>query len=137
MKIEDLMTREVEACTLLDNVYEAAVLMKEHNIGSVPIVDGSKLVGMITDRDIVIKGIAEKKPNSSRIQDLMSTNIITVTADCTTDKALEIMKEHQIRRLPVVNGEHLIGMVSLGDLATKDSNNQIDETLEEISEQAH
>ncbi|KUP07312.1 inosine-5'-monophosphate dehydrogenase [Bacillus coahuilensis p1.1.43] len=137
MKIEDLMTREVEACTLLDNVYEAAVLMKEHNIGSVPIVDGSKLVGMITDRDIVIKGVAEKKPNSSRIQDLMSTNIITVTADCTTDKALEIMKEHQIRRLPVVNGEYLIGMVSLGDLATKDSNNQIDETLEEISEQAH
>ncbi|KUP08543.1 inosine-5'-monophosphate dehydrogenase [Bacillus coahuilensis m2-6] len=137
MKIEDLMTREVEACTLLDNVYEAAVLMKEHNIGSVPIVDGSKLVGMITDRDIVIKGVAEKKPNSSRIQDLMSTNIITVTADCTTDKALEIMKKHQIRRLPVVNGEYLIGMVSLGDLATKDSNNQIDETLEEISEQAH
>ena len=65
-KLKDIMTKDVETCSLLDNVYEVALKMKEHNIGSIPIVDAEKLVGMMTDRDIVLRCIAEKHPASSK-----------------------------------------------------------------------
>jgi len=78
--VQEVMTADTETCTTLDNVYEVAVKMKEWNVGAIPIVDRDQLVGMITDRDLVIKGIAEKKPNSSKVTDVMSEELITITA---------------------------------------------------------
>ncbi len=134
--IHEIMTDDVECCTLLDNMYEVAVKMKELNVGAIPIVDEEKLVGMITDRDIVVRGVAEKNPGSTKVEKIMSDKLITAYADMTTKEALQLMAQHQIRRLPVVEGEKLIGMVSLGDFAIeKLSDEQAGIALSEISEQ--
>jgi CBS domain-containing protein len=135
-KIRDIMTDDVECCTLLDNVYEVALKMKELNVGAIPIVDNEKLIGMITDRDIVIRGIAEKHPPSSKVEDIMSDNLITISPEATSREAVQLMAEHQIRRLPVVENGKLIGIVSLGDFAIRElTDDQAKEALTQISEQ--
>jgi CBS domain-containing protein len=134
--VKDIMSKEVECCSLLDNMYEVAVKMKELNVGAIPIVDEERLVGMITDRDIVIRGVAEKNPGSTKVEKIMSDQLVTVTSDTTTNQAAKLMAEHQIRRLPVVEGENLIGIVSLGDFATHQlTDEQAGDALSEISEQ--
>ena len=134
--VKDIMTKEVECCSLLDNMYEVAVKMKDLNVGAIPIIDEGRLVGMITDRDIVIRGIAEKNPGSTKVEEIMSDHLVTVTAETTTNEAAQLMAEHQIRRLPVVEGENLIGIVSLGDFATNQlTDEQAGDALSDISEQ--
>ncbi|MEW9050341.1 MAG: CBS domain-containing protein [Neobacillus sp.] len=134
-KIRDIMTESVESCTLLDNVYEVAVKMKELNVGAIPIVDENKLVGMITDRDIVVRGVAEKHPGSTKVEDIMSSKLVTISPDATTQEAAKMMAEHQIRRLPVVEGDNIVGIVSLGDFAIREkTDDQAKEALTEISE---
>ena len=134
--IKDIMSEDIECCSLLDNMYEVAVKMKELNVGAIPIVDEKRLVGMITDRDIVIRGVAEKNPGSTKVEKIMSDQLVTVTCDTTTNQAAKLMAEHQIRRLPVVEGENLIGIVSLGDFATHQlTDEQAGNALSEISEQ--
>lgn len=134
-KIQDIMSDEVECCTLLDNVYEVAVKMKEWDVGAIPIVDDEKLVGVITDRDIVVRGVAEKRPGSTKVEDIMSDVLITVTPETTSREAAELMAKHQIRRLPVVEGEKLVGIVSLGDFAVRKlTDSQAGKALSEISE---
>ncbi|WP_071395459.1 CBS domain-containing protein [Bacillus tuaregi] len=134
-KIRDIMTNDVECCSLLDNMYEVAVKMKELNVGSIPIIDQEKLVGMITDRDIAVRGVAEKKPGSTKVEKIMSDQLVTITPEMTTNEAANLMAEHQIRRLPVVVGEKLVGIVSLGDFAIRElTDNQAGEALSEISE---
>nr|WP_285857131.1 CBS domain-containing protein [Mesobacillus subterraneus] len=134
-KIRDIMTSDVETCTLLDNVFEVAVKMKDLNVGAIPIVDGDRLVGMITDRDIVIRGVAEKHPPSSKVEAVMSDHLVTATQDMTTEEATKLMAEHKIRRLPVVEGDKLVGIVALGDFAVNElTDEQAQHALTEISE---
>lgn len=136
--VQGVMTADTETCTTLDNVYEVAVKMKEWNVGAIPIVDRDQLVGMITDRDLVIKGIAEKKPNSSKVTDVMSEELITITAEASVEEASKLMAQHQIRRLPVVENQKLVGIVSLGDLSTfRYANERAGEALSDISQQTH
>lgn len=133
--IQNMMTDDVGCCTLLDNVFEVAQKMKELNVGAIPIVHNDKLVGMITDRDIVLRGVAEKLPPSSKVESIMSEQLITVTPETSSREAAELMAKHQIRRLPVVENGKLVGIVSLGDFATNDiTDNQAKEALIEISE---
>lgn len=134
-KIQDIMTNQVDSCSLLDNVFEVAVKMKELNVGAIPIVDNDRLVGMITDRDIVLRCIAEKKPPSSKVEEIMSKNLITVKKEMDAHEAASLMAKHQIRRLPVVEGDQLVGIVSLGDFAVHHLTDQkAGEALTEISE---
>jgi CBS domain-containing protein len=135
--IRDIMTSNVETCTLLDNVYEVAVKMKDLDVGAIPIVDreGGKLVGMITDRDIVIRGVAEKHPPSSKVEQVMSDHLVTATPDMSTQEATKLMAEHKIRRLPIVEGDKLVGIVALGDFAVNEmTDEQAQHALSEISE---
>jgi len=133
--IREVMSTDLETCTLLDNVFEVAVKMKEYDVGSIPIVDGERLVGMITDRDIVLRGIAEKKPPSSKVEEVMSDSLVTITPTTSTDEAARLMSDHQIRRLPVVDGEKLVGIVSLGDFAINAKmDSKAQHALTEISE---
>lgn len=135
-KIRDIMTDEIECCTLLDNIFEVAVKMKELNVGAIPIVDQEKLVGMITDRDIVIRGVAEKHPGSTKVEDIMSDKLITVSPETSSNDAAKLMAENQIRRLPVVEDGKLVGIVSLGDFAIHAlTDDQAKEALTQISEQ--
>lgn len=136
--VRDLMTTNVDVCTPVDNVYEVALKMKDLNVGAIPIVDNNQLVGMITDRDLVVRGIAEKHPGSNTVTDVMSDHLITIGPDASLQEASALMAEHQIRRLPVVENGQLIGIVSLGDLATNQySDEQAGVALSEISEQDH
>lgn len=133
--VRDVMTSDVEYCTPLDNVYEVAVKMKELNVGAIPICENDHLLGMITDRDIVIRGVAEKRPNSSKVTDIMSEHLITVEPDTSIEEAAKIMAKHQIRRLPIVDNGRLVGICSLGDLATHEgSDDDAGYALSEISE---
>lgn len=134
-QIRDIMTKEVETCSLLDNVYEVALKMKKENVGVIPIVDNEILVGVITDRDIVLRCIAEKHPASSKVEEIMSTNLITASPETTTQEATRLMAKHQIRRLPIVEKGKLVGIVALGDLAVRDlTDQQASHALSEISE---
>lgn len=133
-RIRDIMTDDVEVCSMLDNVYEVAIKMKELNVGAIPIMDGDRLAGMITDRDIVIRGVAEKHPPSSKVEAIMSTKLITATPDMSTQEAAKMMAEHQIRRLPIVEGDNLVGIVALGDFAVRElTDEQAQHALTDIS----
>ncbi|MGZ9587015.1 CBS domain-containing protein [Paenibacillus marinisediminis] len=133
--VKDVMTTSCKTLTLQDNVYEAAVLMKEQDIGFVPIVDQNRVIGVITDRDIVIRGVAEKKPNSASLSDVMTQHLISVSPEMSSEEAAGVMAEHQVRRLPVIDNGHLVGVVSLGDLAIRTpQSHEAGPALSEISE---
>ncbi|MEH7383920.1 CBS domain-containing protein [Bacillus sp. JJ1521] len=134
--VRDVMSTDIEYCTPLDNVYEVAVKMKDLNIGAVPILEDKKLIGMITDRDLVVRGYAAKRSGSNQVTDVMSEDLITCTPDTTLEEASRLMAKHQIRRLPVVENTQLVGILSLGDLSiNKTSDNYAGEALSDISEQ--
>lgn len=134
--LREIMTKEVEVCQPEDNVYEVAVKMKEFNVGAIPICEGKRIVGLITDRDIVIRGIAEKKPGSTSVTEIMTKDLLTVEPDMTVEEAANLMATHQIRRLPVVENGELVGIVALGDLALDTTTEEhAGFALSEISEQ--
>lgn len=133
--VKDIMTTNVEFCTPLDNVYEVAVKMKELNVGAIPIVDNQKLIGLITDRDLVLRGIAEKHPGSNQVTNVMTDQLITIESNSSPHEAADLMAKHQIRRIPVVDNGKLVGMISLGDLSTHTiTGNAAGEALSNISE---
>ncbi|KAF0995783.1 CBS domain-containing protein [Geobacillus sp. TFV-3] len=134
--IRDVMSTDVQYCTPLDNLYEVAVKMRDFNVRAIPIVDDGRLVGMITDRDMVVRGIAEKRPGSTVVTEVMSRDLITLSPDDSVQKAADMMARHQIRRLPVIENGRLVGIISLGDLATnRYSDERAGRALSEISEQ--
>ena len=134
-KISEVMTRDVRSISPEETVRRAAQLMDELNVGSLPVCDGPKLVGMITDRDITIRSTAAgQSPESTRIGDVMSTEVRTCYGTQSVDEVLREMGDSQIRRVPVVDqaSHSLVGIVSLGDFATRHAG-PTDEALEEIS----
>lgn len=133
--LRDIMTGDVEYCTPVDNVYEVACKMKDSNVGAIPICENDQLLGMITDRDIVIRGVAEKQPNSTKVTDIMSDHLITADPTMSVDDAADLMAKHQIRRLPIVDNNRLVGICSLGDLAVhQETDDEAGYALSEISE---
>ena len=133
--IQEVMTRDVQSISPEETVHRAAQIMDEFNIGSIPVVDGAKLVGMITDRDITIRSTAAGlAPATTRVGDIMSVEVRTCHAGQSVDEVLKEMGDVQIRRVPVVDqaSHSLVGIVSLGDMATKQSKG-VEVALEEIS----
>ncbi|QKS71548.1 CBS domain-containing protein [Paenalkalicoccus suaedae] len=134
-KVRDIMTKNVETCDPTDTIYEVAVKMREQGVGSIPICEGEKLIGMVTDRDLVIRDIALKKANSSPISEIMTDQIYTVKEEDSLERAAETMASHQVRRVPVVEGETLVGIVALKDISlTNTMAHEATETLHDISE---
>ncbi|MBM7563528.1 CBS domain-containing protein [Paenibacillus sacheonensis] len=135
-KVSELMSTDCVTATLLDNVYELAVLMRDHDIGFVPIVDGKKLIGVVTDRDLVVRGYAAKHSGSTAVAEVITTDMKTIDADTTVDEAAKLMADNQIRRLPVVKNGELAGIVSIGDLAVREIFvNEAGDALSSISQQ--
>ena len=141
--IQDVMTRDVRSISPEDSVRRAAQLMMELDIGAVPVCDGPKLVGMLTDRDITIRSTARgQAPETTRVGDVMSTEVRTCYATQSVDEVLSEMGDEQIRRVPVVDQQShcLVGIVSLGDIAIRHAA-PTDEALSDISapdrQQAH
>ena len=135
MNVRDVMTPNPRTVELSNTIQDAARIMREEDTGAVPVVEEGRVVGMVTDRDIVIRAVADGDFNA-KISDIVSDDVITATPDMSTADAAELMGEHQIRRLPVVDeDENIIGIVSLGDLAVKENRDaRMGETLENISE---
>ncbi|SEM71184.1 CBS domain-containing protein [Lihuaxuella thermophila] len=134
-QLRDIMSTDVAYCSPQDNVYEAACLMKDHNVGMIPVVENGALKGVVTDRDLVIRGIAERKPNSLSVGQIMSNQVLTGTPDMSVDEAARLMADAQVRRLPVVENNKLVGVVSLGDLAVQERyEDEAGQALNEISE---
>ena len=137
--LREVMTRGVEFLHPSATIVEASEKMKALNVGAIPVCDGNRLQGMLTDRDIVVRVIADRRdPASTRIHEAMSPGIVYCYEDQTIEDATRLMQEHQIRRLPVLNRDNqLVGIVSLGDLAVKsEETTATEEALAKISEPA-
>jgi CBS domain-containing protein len=135
-KIKDVMSPGVEVVTPNTTLREAAERMRDLNVGPLPICDGQKLAGMVTDRDIVVRGIAMgHDPNTSKVRDVLTADVEYCYEDDSVEKAARYMGDKQIRRLMVVDkNKNLVGIVSLGDISQEISGKKAGETLEEISE---
>lgn len=119
MKVKDIMTKNVAYIKPESSVTEAAKLMQQYNVGSIPVCDKNVVVGMVTDRDIVVRNvITGNDPQSTPVSNIMTTKVATVSSDTDVNLLSDIMSKNQIRRIPVVDNNSLVGIVALGDLAT-------------------
>ncbi|MFJ8063412.1 CBS domain-containing protein [Psychrobacillus sp. NPDC096426] len=133
MNVKDVMSKEVVTCNPQDYVNEVADQMRTLDIGCLPVVSNKKLVGMITDRDIVTRSVA--KDVRSKVEDVMTKSVISVSPNDTTADASIVMARNQVRRLPVIEDGLLVGFVSLADLAFPFPHVQeISNAMESISE---
>ena len=133
--LRDIMTSDVDFCTVKDNIYEAALKMRDDNVGVIPVLENGRLIGVITDRDIVTRSVAEKKPNSTKITDVISTELVTGSPDMSVEEAEELMASEQVRRLPIVEQDKLVGIVALGDFAVhRQTSSEAGIALQSISE---
>lgn len=134
-KIRDIMSSNVISVSSNQTVQEAAQLMRQHNIGALPVIDNGQLKGMVTDRDITLRTTAQGKNEDTTVGQVMSTNLVSGRPEMSVQEAAELMAQNQIRRLPVVENNQVVGMVALGDLATNSmSNESAGEALTDISE---
>jgi CBS domain-containing protein len=135
--IRDVMTPNPECVSERDSIRDVARIMKDQDTGVVPVVDGKKIIGLITDRDIVVRGLAEgKNLDNMRVNELMTKSIRSVRDDASVSEALELMSSAEIRRVAVVNGnDELVGIVSLGDIASQtNQDGRVGQAVENISE---
>jgi len=135
MKVSEVMTRDVQTVRPDQPVREAASFMLSADAGSIPVIDGERLIGMITDRDIVVRGVAKGYGPDTPVRELMTDEIICVRDDDDVDDIASKMSEAQVRRLPVIDGkERLCGIVSLGDLSREANEDAAAEALEGVTE---
>jgi CBS domain-containing protein len=135
MKVRDIMTKEVTSLEPSSTIANIAQAMRRLDVGSIPLVEKGRLVGVITDRDIAIRVVADGlDPHLETAERHMTRDPITVSPDMSGAEAAQIMAREQIRRLPVVEKGMLVGYLALGDLASQNKDRQVGETLEEISE---
>ncbi len=118
MKVKDIMTKNVAYIKPDCSVFDAARIMQQNNIGSIPVCDQSGVVGMVTDRDIVVRNvITGTDPKSTPVSNIMTTDVATVSSATDVEQLSDLMSRKQIRRIPVVDNNALVGIVALGDLA--------------------
>jgi CBS domain-containing protein len=130
----DIMTQGVDYADSSTTVLEVAKKLASEDYGALPICDGDKLRGMITDRDIVVKVMAQgKDPATTKVIDLIQGEVVTIGADDSVEEAARTMAKHQVRRLPVIDGNKLVGMVAQADLALSDQDRLAGQTVEQIS----
>jgi len=139
MKLHDIMTREVEVVSPDDSLEDAARRMKELDVGLMPVCDGQRLVGMLTDRDITVRAVAEgRDPRKTRVSPVMTAEVVYCFEDQDVEDAARLMNDRQIRRLPILDrSKRLTGIVALGDLAVRTRDEELSgRVLEGVSEPA-
>jgi CBS domain-containing protein len=134
--IRDAMTSNPRGVEPSTSVVEAARLMKSQDVGPLPVVEGDRLVGMVTDRDIVLRVVAEgKDPQTATVGEIASRDLVTVDPQQDLDEALRLMAQHQVRRLPVVEEDgRLVGILAQADVARAGDDAQTGQVVQEISE---
>ncbi|OOM76431.1 hypoxic response protein 1 [Clostridium puniceum] len=138
MLVKDIMSNNIVSLSSEDSIERAAQMMKQFDIGSIPVCSQERLVGMVTDRDITLRAVATGANGSNqKISQFMTSNPVTGTPDMDVHDAAKIMSEQQIRRLPIVQNNNLVGMVSLGDISVEPTlQDNAEEALKNISEPA-
>src|SRR5215211_16448 len=132
--VRDVMTPGVRTVSPSQSLAEAAEVMKGEDVGSVPVVAVGRLAGIVTDRDIVTRAVAERRdPQAVRVAEVASHELVTVEPEQDLDETLALMAHHQMRRLPVVEHGQLVGMLAQADVALEAKEKKVGETLEEIS----
>ena len=135
MKVRDIMTKDVTTHPPSSTIANIAQAMRRLDVGSIPLVENDRLVGVITDRDIAIRVVADGlDPHLETAERHMTREPVTASPDMSGEEAAQIMARQQIRRLPVVEKGMLVGYLAIGDLASQNKDRQVGETLEEISE---
>ena len=135
MKVSEVMTREVQTVSPDQPAQDAASFMLQANAGAIPVIDGERLIGMITDRDIAVRGVAKGYGPDTPVRDLMSNDIVCAQEDDNVEDVATKMSEAQVRRLPVIDqDQRLCGIVSLGDLARETNSESAHEALEGVSQ---
>lgn len=137
MKLREIMTREVEIVHPDDSLQTAAQKMRYRDVGFLPVCDGDRLIGVLTDRDIALRATAEGvDPSKSLSKEWVTNPVVYCFEDQDVDEAAQLMREHQIRRLVILGRDdrRLVGVVSLGDLATNVEEQKSGEVLQEVSE---
>ncbi|WP_050608277.1 CBS domain-containing protein [Clostridium niameyense] len=137
MNIDEVMSKDVATLNREDTVQNAAELMSKYNVGSVPVCNGEKVIGIITDRDIALRAVATGKNSANlKVSDIMTSNPVVANTDMDIQDAARIMSERQIRRLPVEDNGKISGIVALGDIAVDPNcSHEAQEALSDISEQ--
>lgn len=135
MRCSEIMTRDVRTASPEMTLRDVAVMMREGDMGAVPVVDSGRLTGILTDRDIVVRAVAEGKDTSTPVSEAMTTEIFSVEPNEFVFEAIRLMGDKQVRRIPVVNPEgELAGIISMADIALEtEDEREIAEALEEIS----
>jgi CBS domain-containing protein len=135
MKVSEVMTRDVQTIRPDEPVQQAASFMLSADAGSIPVTDGDRLIGMITDRDIAVRGIAKGYGPDTPVRDLMTDDIVCVRIDDDVEEVASKMSQAQVRRLPVIDeNERLCGIVSLGDLSREADPDTAVEALEGVAQ---
>lgn len=135
MKISEVMTREVATVSADQSAQEAATFMLQGDAGSIPVTEGDRLIGMITDRDIAVRGVAKGRGPDTPVRELMSEGLVCAREDDDIDDVAMRMSEAQVRRLPVIDeSENLVGIVSLGDLSRETEGEEAHVALEGVSQ---
>jgi CBS domain-containing protein len=135
--VSDVMSTDVQVIEPQESLRRAAELMQALDVGALPVCAGERLLGMVTDRDIIVRGVAAGcNPDDACVSDVMTAGVEFCTAEQDTEEVMRVMGDKQVRRLPVIDADHrLIGIVSIGDLALRQPGH-IDEAVREISEPA-
>jgi CBS domain-containing protein len=134
--VRHVMTEEPKTLSPSMTAEDAAGLMAKYDVGVIPIVDAETFVGLVTDRDLVVRVLAARQdPAEVLLRSIVTKEPVTVTPDTRLSEARDLMQEHRVRRLPVMKADRLVGIVSLGDLAVADpSRRAIGDTIERVSE---
>jgi CBS domain-containing protein len=135
MKLRDVMTPNPRTLDPNATVQDAARLMRDEDTGVVPLVENGRPVGLITDRDIVVRAVADGTSIDRPVRELATDDLVTAEPDMSTRDAAELMGEHQVRRLLVCEGDRLVGVASIGDLAVKEGKERrVGDAIGEISQ---
>lgn len=134
MQVREIMSTRIVSVEPTSTVKDAALLMNRHNIGAVPVVDGATVRGMITDRDIVLRCVAENRDATTlKVSDICSQGAVSVGPEQNLSEAMNLMSTEQVRRLPVVDNGRLVGMISVADVAREKSGMELAEAIADIS----
>ena len=134
MQVRDVMTTDVELVGPDTSIQDAARRMRDSDVGALPVGEGEQLIGMVTDRDIVVRAVADGRTDAT-IREIVSDEVVSCSPDASVEDAANLMAEQQIRRLPILEGERIVGIVSLGDVARRDQDAG-GAALDDISEPA-
>jgi CBS domain-containing protein len=134
--VRHVMASDLKTARSDMNAFDGAALMGSYDVGSIPIVDDEGFVGIVTDRDLVLRVLAARRePQDTRLGDIVTRDPVTISPDATLAEARQLMAEHQVRRLPVCKGADLVGIIAMGDVAVADASPRaVGEALRDVSE---